>query len=68
MLQDRLPAKPSFYRYVMVLFILNCVAAAGEVLTTPLVKYNREQLVTFEESRFCANIALSFCPVVYLQH
>jgi hypothetical protein len=30
--RDRLPAKPSFYRYILVLFILNLLAALGEVL------------------------------------
>ena len=53
MLQDRLPAKPSFYRYVMVLFILNCVAAAGELFSAPLVCYKSEQLVKQDDSSWC---------------
>lgn len=27
--RDRLPAKPSFYRYIIVLFVLNLLAALG---------------------------------------
>ncbi|KAK9817983.1 hypothetical protein WJX72_005332 [[Myrmecia] bisecta] len=30
--RDRLPAKPSFYRYVLILFVLNLVAALGTIL------------------------------------
>ena len=33
--RDRLPAKPSFYRYVLVLFALNLLAGLGEALNSP---------------------------------
>ena len=29
--RDRLPAKPSFYRYILVLFALNVLAGLGEL-------------------------------------
>ena len=33
--RDRLPAKPSFYRYVLVLFALNLLAGLGVPPQTP---------------------------------
>ncbi|KAK9808438.1 hypothetical protein WJX73_005892 [Symbiochloris irregularis] len=48
--RDRLPAKPSFYRYVLVLFVLNAVAAIGAL-----------QLGFGYSSGYCVYGAASWC-------
>lgn len=64
-MQDRLPAKPSFYRYVLVLFVLNAVALVGmhpaclhvlTSLTLQISKTKQNKLPTIPSLKCCFQV------------
>ena len=63
-MQDRLPAKPSFYRYVLVLCCLNCVAATGETACRSLRGWMRGKPMSGEALELCAGALLLGSKVV----